>query len=53
MHHVVGMDQSEHIITINSDPDAEIFDTSDVIVVEDFRKVVPKLIDEIRARLKK
>jgi electron transfer flavoprotein alpha subunit len=53
MHHVVGMDQSEHIITINSDPDAEIFDTSDVIVVEDFRKVVPKLIDEIRARLQK
>ena len=53
MHHVVGMDQSEHIITINSDPDAEIFDTSDVIVVEDFRKIVPKLIDEIRVRLKK
>lgn len=53
MHHVVGMDQSKHVISINSNPDAEIFDTSDVIVVKDFRKVVPKLIEEIRARLKK
>jgi electron transfer flavoprotein alpha subunit len=53
MHHVVGMDQSEHIITINTDPNAEIFDTSDVIVVEDFRKIVPKLIEEIQARLQK
>ena len=52
MHHVVGMDQSEHIITINTDPNAEIFDTSDVIVVGDFRKIVPKLIEEIRAKLK-
>ena len=52
MHHVVGMDQSEHIIAINTDPDAEIFDTSDVIVMKDFRKVVPKLIEEIRSRLK-
>lgn len=51
MHHVVGMDQSEHIITINRDPDAEIFETSDVMVVEDFRKIVPKLIQEIRDRL--
>ena len=33
MHHVVGMDQSKHVITINSDPNADIFETSDVIVV--------------------
>ncbi len=50
MHHVVGMDQSGHIITINTDPDAEIFETSDVIVVEDFRKIVPQLVHEIRER---
>jgi electron transfer flavoprotein alpha subunit len=50
MHHVVGMDQAEHIVTINRDPKAEIFETSDVIVVEDFRKIVPKLIQEIRER---
>lgn len=52
MHHVVGMDQSKHIITINSDTNAEIFETSDVIVVEDFKKIVPKLIERIKAKLK-
>ncbi len=52
MHHVVGMDQSGHIISINTDPNADIFDTSDVIVIEDFRKVVPKLIKEIQLRLR-
>jgi electron transfer flavoprotein alpha subunit len=52
MHHVVGMDQSKHIITINSDPNAEIFETSDVIVVEDFKKILPKLIEGIKVKLK-
>ena len=52
MYHVVGMDQSGHIISINTDPNADIFDTSDVIVVEDFRKAVPKLIKEIQFRLR-
>jgi len=51
MHHVVGMDQSKHVISINSDPNADIFDVSDVIVVEDFRKIIPKLIEELRSRL--
>jgi electron transfer flavoprotein alpha subunit len=52
MHHVVGMDQSKHIITINSDPNAEIFETSDVIVVEDFKKIIPKLIEGLKAKVK-
>jgi electron transfer flavoprotein alpha subunit len=52
MHHVVGMDQSKYIININTDPNADIFEVSDLIVVEDFRKIVPKLIKEIQARLK-
>ncbi|MCP4667408.1 MAG: electron transfer flavoprotein subunit alpha/FixB family protein [Deltaproteobacteria bacterium] len=52
MHHVVGMDQSRHIITINSDKNAEIFETSDVFVVEDFRKIVPQLITELQSRIK-
>jgi electron transfer flavoprotein alpha subunit len=51
MHHVVGMDQSKHIITINTDPKADIFEVSDVIVVEDFRKVIPLLIKEIKSRM--
>jgi len=50
MHHVVGMDQSRHIITINSDKNAEIFETSDVVVVEDFQKIIPQLITELKSR---
>jgi len=52
MHHVVGMDQSKTIVSINTDPSADITEVSDVIVVEDFRKVIPKLIREIQARQK-
>lgn len=50
MHHVVGMDQSRYVISINTDPGAEVFEVSDLIVVEDFKKVVPQLIEEIRRR---
>lgn len=50
MHHVVGMDQAKHVITINSDKNAEIFQVSDVIVVEDFKKILPPLIRALRAR---
>ena len=52
MHHVVGMDQSKLVITINSNPKAEIFDASDIIVVEDFKKILPPLIEAIAARTK-
>jgi len=50
MHHVVGMDQSKHVIAINNNPKAEIFDGSDLIVVSDFKKIVPLLVKEIRLR---
>ena len=53
MHHVVGMDQSKHIISINSNPDADIFEVSDVIVAEDFMKIIPPLIEEIKSRMGK
>ncbi|MEA3486960.1 MAG: electron transfer flavoprotein subunit alpha/FixB family protein [Thermodesulfobacteriota bacterium] len=52
MHHVVGMDQSKHIININSNPDADIFETSDIIVTEDFMKILPPLIEELKTRIK-
>jgi electron transfer flavoprotein alpha subunit len=53
MHHVVGMDQSKLVISINNNSKAEIFDVSDLIVVADFKKIVPRLIEEIRARRRK
>lgn len=52
MHHVVGMDQSKTIVSINTDSKADITEVSDVIVIEDFRKIVPKLIAEIKDRQK-
>jgi electron transfer flavoprotein alpha subunit len=53
MHHVVGMDQSKFVVSINNNPKAEIFDVSDLIVRADFREIVPRLIEEIKARRKK
>jgi electron transfer flavoprotein alpha subunit len=52
MHHIVGMDQSKHVISINSNPNADIFQASDVIVAQDFMKIVPPLISELKSRVK-
>ncbi|HUV07483.1 MAG TPA: electron transfer flavoprotein subunit alpha/FixB family protein [Spirochaetia bacterium] len=53
MHHVVGMDQSKYIISINSNPNADIFELSDVIIAEDFKKILPPLIEEIKSKISK
>ena len=50
MHHVVGMDASEYVIAINKDEKAAIFEVADLAVVGDFRKILPPLIKEIRAK---
>lgn len=50
MHHLVGMDASEYVIAINKDENAAIFETADLAVVGDFRKILPELIKEIRAK---
>ena len=52
MHHIVGMDQSKHVISINSNPNADIFQASDIIVAQDFMKIVPPLISELKSRVK-
>jgi electron transfer flavoprotein alpha subunit len=50
-HHVVGMDESDCIVAVNSDPKAAIFDVSDVAVVGDYSEILPPLMEEIRKRL--
>ena len=50
-HHVVGMDESDCIVAVNTDPNAAIFEVSDVAVVGDYREILPPLIEEIRKRL--
>jgi electron transfer flavoprotein alpha subunit len=48
--HVVGMKGAKRIIAINKDGDAPIFRLADLGVVGDALAVLPKVIEEIRAR---
>ncbi|MBI5904046.1 MAG: electron transfer flavoprotein subunit alpha/FixB family protein [Deltaproteobacteria bacterium] len=47
-HHTVGIKDAGIIVSVNSDPHAPVFDSSDYCVVSDFRKIVPALVREIR-----
>jgi electron transfer flavoprotein alpha subunit len=48
--HKVGMQSSENIVAINKDQNAPIFEFSDLGVVGDLNKIVPKLTEAIKAK---
>jgi electron transfer flavoprotein alpha subunit len=48
--HQVGMKESKRIIAINKDPEAPIFQISDLGIVGDTMKVLPALIEELQKR---
>jgi electron transfer flavoprotein alpha subunit len=48
--HMVGMKGSDNIICVNKDGEAPIFGIADLGIVGDVHKVVPKLIEALRAR---
>jgi electron transfer flavoprotein alpha subunit len=48
--HKVGMQASENILAINKDQNAPIFEFSDLGVVGDLHKIVPKLTEAIKAK---
>jgi electron transfer flavoprotein alpha subunit len=48
--HMVGMKGAKNIIAINKDKEAPIFGIADLGIVGDVHKVLPKLIDALKAR---
>jgi len=48
--HMVGMKGSKNIVAINKDKEAPIFSISDLGIVGDVHKVLPKLIEALQAR---
>jgi len=49
--HLVGMQGSEKIVAINSDPEAPLFRVANVGLVGDYQRVVPLLIAAIKKRI--
>ncbi len=47
--HKVGMQGSEHIVAINKDSNAPIFEFSDLGIVGDLNKILPKLTQAVKA----
>jgi electron transfer flavoprotein alpha subunit len=48
--HKVGMQSSENIVAINKDPNAPIFEFSDLGIVGDLNKIAPKLTEAVKAK---
>jgi electron transfer flavoprotein alpha subunit len=48
--HKVGMQGSENIVAINKDSNAPIFEFSDLGIIGDLNKILPKLTDAVKAK---
>ncbi|MBN1554027.1 MAG: electron transfer flavoprotein subunit alpha/FixB family protein [Phycisphaerae bacterium] len=47
--HLAGMQTAEHIVAVNSDPDAQIFRVAELGIVGDLFEIAPILTEKIRA----
>ncbi|MDR7416945.1 MAG: electron transfer flavoprotein subunit alpha/FixB family protein [Armatimonadota bacterium] len=48
--HLAGVSGARHIVAINTDPEAPIFKAAEVGVVEDWREIVPRLVERLKER---
>ena len=48
--HKVGMQAAQHVVAINRDPNAPIFEFADLGVVGDLNAILPKLVEAVEAR---
>ena len=46
--HLVGMQSSDHIVAVNSDPNAPIFKVATYGIVGDLYEVVPAMLDRLK-----
>jgi len=46
-HFVVGIEKAEIVVSINSDPDAAIFEFSDYCIIGDVETILPAILDEL------
>ena len=51
--HVVGMQGSDFIVSINTDPMAAIFNVSDICIVEDLHSFIPIFVNLVEAEKQK
>ncbi|MEI6205779.1 MAG: electron transfer flavoprotein subunit alpha/FixB family protein [Desulfuromonadales bacterium] len=51
MHHVGGIKDSRRIVAVNSDSKAPIFSNSDEGFVADLKELLPRLLDQVKARI--
>jgi electron transfer flavoprotein alpha subunit len=51
MHHVGGIKDSRRIVAVNSDAKAPIFPNSDEGFVADLKDLLPRLLDQVKARI--
>ena len=47
--HLAGMGRSKHVVVINKDPEAPFFKFAEVGVVADYRKLLPILVEKLKA----
>jgi electron transfer flavoprotein alpha subunit len=50
MQHAVGMKDAGTIISVNKDEEAPIFGISDLGIVGDVHKILPQLLEALKAR---